>query len=156
MVEGQSIVPFILTSTAYLLANLGSYWCNFMLRLDAVTNKTRGIGIWAYEGNVGFCLFYSNVFKADAALRTARASNIIVTCIGFACLMHTFFAGCMPFLRRPFLAMMSAFGLIICCLFSGLTLLVKNSKLCIEDVNMERRGEEYDFEGGCILHYGAK
>ena len=149
-------LPFLLTMIAYILASTGNYGCNFMWRKDKYGNNTvnRGVGIWSFQGIDGYCYYYPQYFVPDTQMKSARAFNILSTTIGLFCLLMISCSGCIPFSRGSWGC--TGVYLIMCSLFVGLTLLLKKSNVCTEDLSYERNGQEYNLVGGCFLNYGAR
>jgi len=148
-------IPFLLTMIAYILASTGNYYCNFMLRTDTANNVKvdRGLGLWSFQGNDGNCYYYPSYLSPDTKLKSARAFNVLSTTLGFFCLIMMSCSGCVPFSRASWAC--NGIYLILCSLFVGLTLLMKQSNICTQEMDYERKGITYTLEGGCSLNYGA-
>lgn len=149
--------PVLLTTIAYILASTGNYKCNFLWRADTAAGSAyvspRGIGLWSFTGIDGYCYYYPSYLIPDTTLKAARAFNVLSTTIGFFCLMMIYCSACVPFHKSRWGCV--GIFLILCSLFVGLTLLMKQSRLCTEPIEYTRNGVDYELEGGCSLNTGA-
>jgi len=113
----------------------------------------RGLGLWSFLGNDGYCYLYPDSFVADSNLKAARAFNVLTTSIGFLCMLMMLCSACTPFSRGSWGC--TGIYLILCSLFVGLTLLIKKSNLCTAQLDYKKGDEVYTFDGACTLGYGS-
>lgn len=104
------------------------------------------------------CSLYPTTIDLDDTLKTARAFNMIAIIIGGSLVLLDIFNGCLSTKRnRSFKT--GAIGYLLCCISSGLSLLILSSNVCKNNILIKGLNELLpvaQFAETCSIAKGAK
>ena len=162
----------LIAAAAFLVTLFGGIYCRF-LTVSSIPGTeeeepvTLQFGIWYYqswvlvdstEGPVAYqtCYKYPDATVFDAKWKSAKAFSTMAIIIGGIVTCVTLCAGCLYPTRKMYFAASMAY--MICCLFTGLTLLMLDSNACNNNVLLltEALTRNIDFEDSCSAGIGAK
>jgi hypothetical protein len=164
---------------ALTITLFGATYCNFLTFTSNETVTVQGVtdavtleyGIWWFRGWSSYatsegevyvfetCYKYPEVTVYDANWKSAKAFNTMAMIIGCIVAILTLAAGCVHHSKKMF----QIFGMLymVCCLFTGLSLLLLSSNACNNNLNValfERAFPLLDltFPDTCTMGVGAK
>lgn len=169
-------LPFFFSVSAFILACFVGASCHYLqfTSIDAVSNTVSGeskpislqFGYWYYQSWVvanstvteGSCDIYPQSINIDKNWKAARVFNLIAIIIGASVLLLDMFQGCMSTKRnRSFRT--GAVGYLICCISSGLSLIILHSNMCKNNSLIEQLNQLepiVQFEEKCSISQGGK
>ena len=163
---------------AFVITLVGACWCNFLTFTSNEKNKnddavTLEFGIWFYRGWSSAvsssgevyvfesCYDYPEETVYDANWKSAKAFNTMALIIGVGgiAMSCALLAGCVEPTRRMF--QISGTLNMVCCLFTGLSLLLLNSNACNNNLNVAVFELAFpllnmSFPDTCTMGVGAK
>ena len=168
---------FFYALSALTLAFVGTA-CHFVefASTEAMTNIETGesesialhFGYWYYQswGNstnstsIGQdnCSLYPQTISLDDTMKTGRAFNLIAIIIGGSLVMIDVFNGCLSTKRNKSFKT-GAIGYLVCCISSGLSLLILSSNVCKNNALIKELNELLpvaQFAETCSISKGAK
>jgi hypothetical protein len=167
-----TLIPGIFAAAAFIVTLFGGIYCRF-LTISSIPGTeeeepvTLQFGIWYYqswvlvdsdEGPVAYqtCYKYPDATVFDAKWKSAKAFSTMAMIIGAIVGCLTLCAGCLYPTRKMYFAASMAY--MICCLFTGLTLLMLDSNACNNNelVNQLAESEDITFQDSCSAGIGAK
>jgi hypothetical protein len=168
-----------IASCAFVITLFGATYCNFFTFTSNKTITVQGVtdavtleyGIWYYQGwsslvsSSGEVCVFETCYKYpegtiyDANWKSTKAFNTIALIIGGIMVILTLAAGCAHHSKKMF----QIFGMLykVCCLFTGLLLLLLNSNACDNNLNVAVFKQTFPllnltFPDTCTMGVGAK
>ena len=174
----MSYLSGFIAISAFIITLFGATYCNFLtftsneaVTVQGVTDKVAmEFGVWFYrgwsyvtsEGEVFVfetCYNYPEGTVYDANWKSAKAFNTMALIIGGFAVFVTFSAACMEVSKKT----LQIVGMLnmVCCLFTGLTLLLLNSNACNNNLNVATFEQAFPslgltFPDTCTMGVGAK
>jgi hypothetical protein len=164
---------------AFVITLFGATYCDFLTFTSNETVTIQGVtdtvtlefGVWYYrgwsyvigsEGEVYVfetCWNYPEETVYDANWKSAKAFNTMALIIGGMVVFVTMFAACSAPSKKIF--QIAGMSNMVCCLFTGLSLLLLNSNACNNNLNVETFELAFPvlnltFPDTCTMGVGAK
>jgi hypothetical protein len=159
---------------AFIITLFGASYCNFLTFSQSVEGVEDPVvlhyGVWWYrgwaavsttEGNyiLEACFAYNDDVVIDSKWKSARAFSTMALIIGGAASIWSLCAGCLHPSKRMFQASGAVY--MLCCFFTGMTLLMLESNACKNNLNVKAFEEAFrildvDFQDSCSMGAGAK
>jgi len=169
-----TLVPVLLSSSAFALSLLSVAWCEYISFTEQSTGFKAMYGIWYYTDTyatqspltgadqiVSGCISNPGNIPVDAKWKTAMSFSIICPIIGGIACVWVWFSQC--WYGRGGMWKCLGITFLWCSLFSGLTLLFLGSSACTDNPILELQMSTIsDVAGGavfnetCDMHWGAK
>jgi len=168
----QTLIPVLLSSTAFILTLLSVTWCEYISFTEKATGYEALYGIW-YHSSTGpeespltggtqiatRCVINPDNIFTDGKWKSAKSFSIICPVIGGVACVWVWFAQCFHS-RGTWKCLATIF--LWCSLFSGMTLLFLGSNACSDNpilasqLGSIQNGNVAEFTDSCAMHWGAK
>lgn len=173
----KALFPGLIASLAFILALFGGGYCKF---LSFPSNEggedaiTLNFGIWYYQGwavmesttqgtiILETCNQYPDGTIFDSKWKSAKAFSTMALVLGGVLTFWVMLAGCLPFgfYASKKMFQMAGNAYMVCCLFTGLSLLLLDSNACNNNTYiaelMETSTALVTFPETCTMGPGAK
>ena len=171
-----SFLPGLIAAAAFVVALFGGIYCKFLSFTPIVAGDeslTFNFGIWYYQGwaivdsptqgdvLLETCLQYPDGTVFDAKWKCARAFSTMAMIIGGVATFWSLLAGCLYPTKKMLVA--GSVVYMLCCLFTGLSLLLLDSNAChsndnsqLVDFQVQSTLADVTFPMSCSMGLGAK